>query len=414
MTPKIEKLQKEFDEAKASLETLRSRSAEDITDADAHNKEYETALSRAESIKASLEAELKAVKTLDSTASLFAELNGLSKAEEAVKVRGAAKDSGDWFFHYLRSRDNADSREVLSRSATLVTSTTSSGLIPYAISGDVTRYKDAERYLMNAFGVQSVVNGQGWRVRTESGGVTVAAQANEGDDVGGSNTLAVVYETVTPATYAGSIKLSLQAMNDTTPGAAELNMASLVREYAIKTDTVVCAAFKAACSYTGSWNVNDINTTAATAAQKILEALYGAADSVYSNSGSHADTLFLSPDVRRWLATRVDTTGAPVFPMLNPSNRNGTAGGANWNDGIQIAGLDVVIDPRFATSTAIVGARRYGQVYESMYPTISAWTPSTLTQEIAYAGELATRFDAKGFIKILDIDGNSGATPNTV
>jgi hypothetical protein len=138
-----------------------------------------------------------------------------------------------------------------------------------------------------------------------------------------------------------------------------------------------------------------------------------AADTVFNQCKREADTVWVSLAVKSWLAALADSTGRPAFPSIAPWNAMGTQDRiAALDSGLTIGGLKIVVEPHFASDTFIVGCSQFGEVYESMYPTLQAWVPATLGQEIAVSGELGTYFRPEGFVRLIDSDGNNAATPN--
>jgi HK97 family phage major capsid protein len=405
MNKKVEALKAEFDKITESVAAIHNRALESNTDlTEQDEQDIATMLTRADEIKPLVEAELTRANKLTDVAAVFARVNGVTaSAKEDAPKADAKKYMSTLIRSHLGDRNASEHLRALD----VVESGTSAGLIPYTIQGDIINFSRARRQTINSLQNFPVPNGSSFKRRVLTSGTTmVDAQGSENTEVA-TGYPTVAYVDVTPATYAGGIRLSLQALNDTSPNAADLWLQDVTTAYANKTNTVVAAALKAAATTTASCNVSGAT------ASSVMRALMTASDLVLSNYGEEADTIWVSTDVKTWLATLAGSDGHLVFPIINPNNRDGSvARVGSLNSGLTIGGLNVVVEPHFASSTFIVGNSRGGEVYESMYPTIEAWNVPTLAKEIAIAGELATYFRAEAFVEMVDNDGSIGATPN--
>lgn len=400
MSKKLDTLKAEFEQINSAVSAIHNRAdteARDLTEQE--EADVNSLLNRATEIKPLVESEIAQATKLNDVASIFARANGTTEVATKTEVVKASD--------YVRAAVGDQGAATKVRALDVVTSSTSAGLIPYTIQGEIIDFTVARRQTINSLQYFPVPNGSSFKRRVLATGTTVVgAQGSESSEVAtGSPTL--TYVDVTPATYAGGIRLTLQALNDTTPNVADVWLAHATKHYANVTNTVVAAALKAAATTTASCNVS--GATAST----VMRALMGASDTILAAYGEEADTIWCSTDVKTWLATLAGSDGHLIFPILNPANRDGTvARVGSLNSGLSIGGLNVIVEPHFASSTFIVGCSKAGEVYESMYPRIEAWVVPTLEKEFAIAGELATYFRAEGFVEMVDNDGNSSATPN--
>lgn len=404
----IQTKEAEFDEVRSAIEAISTRATaegRDLTDDEV--TESDALFVRANSIKATLEAEYAKRKALADTAATFGKFANLPAAPASVRAEGI-KDPAEWFMHYCRANGRMQDQASVRALAT-VTSSQSPGLLPYTIQGDIIKFVDAQRRTIDSLNYFSMPAGATFKRRVQSGAGSVDSHAEGTADLT-SGQVTVSYVDVTPTVYAGGIKLNLESDWYTSPEAAALNFQSIVEQYAIKTNTVVAAALKSAASSTVPCPVSGATP------QSVIKAIMTAADLVYANSKQEADTIWCTPDVKTWLATLVGSDGQFAFPMLSANNRDGSADRiGSLNSGLSIGGLRLVVDPMFPSSdprTFIVGSSKFGEVYEETFGTIEAYTPSSLQREIVLAGRLATYFRSEGFIKLVDTDGNTGATPN--
>lgn len=404
MHKKLEDLRAEFDKVKSAVEEIHNRATTEQRDlSEQEDADVNTLLTRADELKPLIEAEVNKVNKLNDVAGVFARVNGATETRSTKEV-----DKKVATVNFIRAfaRGESNAYDHL-RALDVVNSATSAGSIPYTITGGIIDFTQAPRKTIDSLQHFAIPNGSSFKRRVLTGDSTaIAAQGAESTEIASGNpTLA--YVDVTPATYAGGVRLTLQALNDTDPNAASLWLSHAFKQYARRTNTVVAAALKSAATTTGT--LNNSGATAGT----ITDALYKAADTIYNACGQEADTIWVSLDVKTWLASRVDSSGALIFPQMQAMNRNGSVDRVGaLNSGLSIGGMNVVVEPHFANSTFIVGCSQFGEVYESMYPQLEAWVVPTLEKEIAIAGELATYFRSEGFVRLVDNDGNSAATPN--
>lgn len=408
MNPRLDALQKQFDQAAELISTINTRATDaGRTELDeTEQADYDKALERANDLKARIEKE-KATDTLFANvakANTVVIETGTEVVTRATEI--TLKDAADFALTQLGASlptAQASQAAMKLRTLTSVTSASSSGSLRENIVGDIIRFVDAKRRTVDSFGVTQMPAGADFTVLVQGTHTnTVAIQANEGDAITSNAMPTLTKVTVNHDTYAGGAAMTLQSLYFPVPNSAELWAQVAAEDYAMKTDAVVCAAFKAAATNTLSY--------AATTGESLINALGEAALGVYTESKAEADTIWMTPDVANWLRGIHLDSGEPYFPMINPMNRDGVSPGFDTFKGVQIGGLDVVIDPNFATSTFIVGARRYGRVYEFMYPELQAWDIEHLLKYVAIAGELGTYFRPEGFVKLIDSD---GATPNS-
>ena len=402
MSKKLENLRAEFDQITKAVESIHNRATSEDRDlSETEDADITKLYARADELKPQIETEVANANKLSDVASIFARANGT--ADKPQNSKPEVKPSE----YLLRALNGTQVVDDKIRALDVVESGTSAGLVPYTIQGGIIDFFTAPRQTIDSLTRFPVPNGSSFKRRVLARGTTVVgAQGSENSEVA-TGSATVTYVDVTPATYAGAIRLTIQALNDTTPNVEDIWMGYVAKEYAVATNTVVAAALRTAATY--EVTCNNASATAGT----VMYAIMAAADTVYSAYGQEADTIWVSQDTKSWLAALIGSDGHLVFPMLNPQNRDGSTGNiGSLTSGLSIGGLKVVVDPHFASSTFIVGCSAAGEVYESMYPTIQAWVPSTLAKEVAIAGELATYFRSEGFVKLVDRDGNAAATPN--
>lgn len=415
MNTRLEALRAAFNDAKASYDSLVERaSSPDLSDDERAELEtqIDEAHSRAIALKPQIDKELQRNDDLSSVASLFAKVpvSPVSTPAPVARATGnPVKESGDYAFNFVRTlfaNTPYANGDQLSRALSVVNSSASPGLLPYSIVGDIIKFTDARRYAIDSLNLFPVPAGGAFKRRVYSSSTGIVAPSPENTDLGANGYPTVDYVDVSTATYAGGVRITLEADNFTDPSAGDLLLNDLYEQYAIKTDTVVAAALKAAATVSQPLPVSGATP------KTFMDSVMYAADYVYSQCKKRADTIWCTPDVRRFIATLCGSDGHFAFPFENPQNRDGGADGVAWQAGLHVGELRVVVEPNFASSTFIVGCSQFGEVYESMFGVLSATQPSTLSREVALAGRLGTYFRSEGFVEMVDTDGSSSATPN--
>lgn len=392
------------EEDSATFETLKARMAEIAPDLAKLRQEDEL-----------LNAHSPVLLDATSSAPSVKEVIEQPQNKEQIKTREMTKKDVVNFYtnvglaaFYHNGKAMADAQEevnMLARDLSVVTSSLAPGLLPYTVSDVIYNFSDATRYFINTVGHNPVPPGASWRYRVEtdasSGGV--AKQNTENTEVA-TATLDVQYVEVGHDTYAGAIRVTVQADAFTDPDAAERNMAMIARRYAKVTEAAVVAAFINALD--DQWEVDSLSS--ASEWKDIAGAVLDASDKVYANSGDFADTIWVDNKTKNLLLALQGDDKRPLFAVQGLENANGSGTGATGLS-FNIMGLPVKVCPTLPDNTFIVGARKYAQVFETMYGRLEATQPSTLSREIALAGELGTVFRPEGFYGIWYA---GGATPN--
>lgn len=408
-TNRLNQLLKRWNENKEKLEAIETANEGADLTAD-EQAEVDALMAVANELKPLIEKARADSDLLSSVAAMNVSVTEAKKeTTDEKELTAVGRDSrivgaADYLFNFLRYEAFNDQNAGMKlRALQSVASSSSPGFLPYTIVGDVLSFIDANRYVINSLRRFPVPAGsQFLRQVVSNTRHTFGVQVNEGDEISSVAFPTVSLVTVQHDTIASGLSISIQAEAFNSPSLMDAHLRWLAEDYAIKTDAYVAAALKAAVT-TG------ITGDSTDTPGEIIATIYQAADLVYATSKTQADTIWVSPSVRSWLATRVGSDGHPAFPTIAPNNRMGTQSGAvNWT--MNVAGLDVVVGPSFATDTFIVGASRYGEVYESQYPLMRAAVPRTLTTEVAMSGEIGTYFRPEAFVKIVDTD--SSATPN--
>lgn len=388
--PRLAVLQDEFTAKRAFLDGLDQLAADEKRDLkEEERSDYDAAVTRMEAI----EADIRVINQRQQRFDAVAEVTQRSTPAvtnprierpsmgEQIKIRALhslGKDDGQY--------------ETLQR--VLQHGTVSEGLSTSTVEGDLIAFVDANRYAVNASRRLPMPDNHAktFQRPRKSGTTSVDIQTNEGD-VLASATANVTSDTITKATYGGTVALSEQEIDWTEPAMLQVTVEDLAEQYAIKTDDVLCTAIETASTASAA------TTLSLTAAADVAVKAIGAAASVaYGTSKKMPDTLFCAPDRFFYLATLPAGDGRLAFPMANVTNSSGSnsPGVRSWN-GFEIMGLRVVVDPNFTAGFLAVAASSLIEVYEQNKGLLQIAAPSTLETVIAYRGYFATNVYSQGF-----------------
>ena len=261
-------------------------------------------------------------------------------------------------------------------------STDTTGLLPTPIVGPVVNLIDASRPLISSLGGAKALGGipgsQFTRPKIAQH-VTVGPQAGEKTQLP-SQKMVIGSVPFNKQTYGGTVDISRQDIDWTSPSAWDILVTDLANVYAIQTETAVAADFLAKASGTAVVvATNDLKgwTTA----------LYTAAYHSYQASYRMPDRIWCSLNVWAALGSLVD-----VARNVNPPNGNlDTAMGSSELASFRgdILGLPRIVVPTLAPGTCIVGSSSAYEAYEEVIGLLSVVEPSILGVTVAYGGYVA-------------------------
>ena len=235
------------------------------------------------------------------------------------------------------------------------------GILPTPIVGSVVNLIDANRPLISSLGGANPLGGISGATFTRpkiTQHSLVGVQAGEKTQLP-SQKMVITPVSFTKATYGGTVDISRQDIDWTSPGAWDILVRDLANVYAVQTETAVAAAFKAAATHAAV--VVATNTLA-----DWSKALYLAAADSYVNGLMMPDRIWCSLDVWAALGSLVDVARV-VFPPDPTDGGDLEIGGASLGSFRgDILGLPRIVVPTFAAGTAIVGPSALFEVYEEV------------------------------------------------
>jgi hypothetical protein len=345
------------------------------------------------------EATIPAVEATIPTAPIFAQAKRKFAMPSAGEYLAAMHAGGDTFFNVNAAYKEAvrDQQTALQAAAGDVLTTDTPGLLPVPVLGPVFQDLNFVRPVVTAFGARSMPNTPSKTfVRPTITTHTSAATQTEGSAVS-ATTMVIASNTVTKSTVAGQVTLTMQDMDFTDPASMNIILNDLAGEYLIKTDDIAADALVAGKTASGStWTVTADNPTS------LIDSLYDAAREITEDSNYFPTHLCVSPDVWGKLGAQLDGSKRPVLGYTTNGvigqNSIGRVGGLQYT-GMDVMGLQLVVDNNFANGTMLVVYAPGFEIYEAQQGVLSIANPSTLSRTFSYYGYFSTFVAKSSFIQ---------------
>jgi hypothetical protein len=285
----------------------------------------------------------------------------------------------------------AKSQTALQAASAENLTTDTPGLLSNIVLGPVFQNYNFIRPLVSGIGVRAMPAApQKTFIRPIITQHTSAAVQTEGDQVD-SQKMTLSANSVTKSTVAGSIFISQQDMDFTSPEAMNTILTDLSGQYMKATDTLACTATNAAKQTSGfTWTVTAGNPTS------LMNALYGCAFNISNSTNLFATHLICSVDVWQKLGGQLDNTNRPLFPAIGApgligQNTLGAGSAASWS-GMNPMGLEILVDGNLAAGTMLVVHAPAVEFYEQVRGIMSVDNPDLLGRTFTYYGYFATFF----------------------
>jgi HK97 family phage prohead protease len=345
------------------------------------------------------EATIPAVEATIATAPIFAQAKRKFVMPTAGEYMAAMHAGGDTFHNVNAAYKEAvrDQQTALQAAAGDVLTTDTPGLLPVPVLGPVFQDLNFVRPVVTAFGARSMPNTPSKTfVRPTITTHTSAATQTEGSAVS-ATTMVIASNTVTKSTVAGQVTLTMQDMDFTDPASMNIILNDLAGEYLIKTDDIAADALVAGKTASGStWTVTADNPTS------LIDSLYDAAREITEDSNYFPTHLCVSPDVWGKLGAQLDGSKRPVLGYTTNGvigqNSIGRVGGLQYT-GMDVMGLQLVVDNNFANGTMLVVYAPGFEIYEAQQGVLSIANPSTLSRTFSYYGYFSTFVAKSSFIQ---------------
>jgi HK97 family phage prohead protease len=312
----------------------------------------------------------------------------------------AAMHAGGDTFHNVNAAYKEavrDQQTALQAAAGDVLTTDTPGLLPVPVLGPLFQDLNFVRPVVSAFGARSMPNTPSKTfIRPTITTHTSAATQTENSAVS-ATTMVIASNTVTKTTVAGQVTLTMQDMDFTDPASMNLILNDLAGEYLIATDNIAADNLVSGKTASGStWTVTADNPTS------LINALYDAAREITEDSNYFPTHLCVSPDVWEKLGSQLDGSKRPILGYTTNGvigqNSIGRVGGLQYT-GMDVMGLQLVVDNNFASGTMLVVYAPGYEIYEAQQGVLSIANPSTLSRTFSYYGYFATFVAKSSFIQ---------------
>jgi HK97 family phage prohead protease len=317
----------------------------------------------------------------------------------AAEYLAAMHAGGDTFHNVNAAYKDAvrNQQTALQAAAGDILTTDTPGLLPVPVLGPLFQDLNFVRPVVTAFGARAMPNTPSKTfVRPTITTHTSAATQTEGAAVS-ATTMVIASNTVTKTTVAGQVTLSVQDIDFTDPASLNLVLNDLAGEYLIATDNIAADNLVAGKTASGStWTVTADNPTS------LINALYDAAREITEDSNYFPTHLCVSPDVWEKLGAQLDGSKRPILGYTTNGvigqNSIGRVGGLAYT-GMDVMGLNLVVDNNFASGTMLVVYAPGYEIYEQQRGLMSVENPSTLGRTFSYYGYFATFVAKSSFIQ---------------
>jgi hypothetical protein len=304
--------------------------------------------------------------------------------------------AGGFVVDYLRAhgimergaRDEAAAARLAQAYAMRADQTTADtpGLLPQPIVGGVVNVIDANRPLITSLGGARPLGnipGTQFSRPTITQHVQVGKQTGEKQPLP-SRKMSIQQIPFVKETHGGSVDISRQDIDWTSPAAWDILIQDLADVYAEETEGVVADKFTAGA--TGTPVVVGAADEVPTLGEWTI-ALYTAAMRSYNSGKRMPDRVWCSLDVWAALGSLVDVQRV----VMTQDGDNDTAAGASSLASFRgdVLGLPRIVVPMFSDGTCIIGPSSLFEAYEDVIGLLSVIEPSILGVEVAYGGYLA-------------------------
>ena len=282
------------------------------------------------------------------------------------------------------------------------------GLVPTPVVQPLYDDIDALRPIVSALGARSMPDAGSTFLRPKIANHSgVAAQSSELAAVNTAD-FDLSNVTFTKKTFAGTLLLSEQVIDWSTPSMLQAAVNDLAGQYGLATEDYVVDQMAAAIT-----NTQEVIVTDATSSSEFIADMYTAAASIATTGNYFPNALVVSPAKWAVLGSLVDGNGRPLFPQAAPSNSAGLL-----PDGVTAAngnplGLNLVVSNQIGTQA--IGNKtateyywlmntRGVEVYENYKGFLQVASATTLGLQVTVRGYFAAEVLDVNMIRVLGPD----------
>lgn len=275
-------------------------------------------------------------------------------------------------------------RTVLQAAAGDQITTDTPGLLNQMVLGPLVQDLNFVRPVVQAVGARAYPDGGAQKTFIRPTITTHTAAGVQSTELSAvtAQTMVIAANTISKTTIAGSVFLSVQDTDFTSPAAMQQILTDLMGEAMYASDNLCADALLTAASASGTWDLT---------AADLVKSIYDAAADISNGRNWFPTHMLVSPDVWAQLGSAVDSTGSPLFPFvggaLTGMNRLGSSQATSWNG--NPLGLELVVDSNFSPKTMVITRLNTGngdafEYYEAQRGMMSVEVPSKLGREFSY------------------------------
>ena len=269
------------------------------------------------------------------------------------------------------------------------------GLLPVPVVGDVVNTIDASRPFITSVGARSMGGIPGLKFTRPkiTQHVAVGKQALEKTELP-SRKMTIGSIDFLKETYGGTVNVSRQAIDWTSPSAWDALVRDLADVYAAETENAVADAFAAAVTASVTADTADLAGW--------VKALYEAAAMCYAGGAAAGTTAMGKLPNRLWMSVDMWAAFGSLVDQARVILNPGALGSGDLTSFAgDMLGVPRIVVPALPAGTAVLGPSDGYEVYEETIGLLTAVEPSILGVEVAYGGYLAYgMINADQFCKI--------------
>jgi HK97 family phage prohead protease len=329
--------------------------------------------------------EAAAAEEVTPTAPLPAQPRREFRMPSAAEYLAAYHIGGDTFRKVnaaYKEAANAN-RTVLQAAAGDEVTTDVDGLLPVPVLGPVFQDINYIRPFVSAIGARAYPDGGAQKTFIRPTITTHTEVAEQASELGsfGARTMVINDNVVQKKTFAGTVTISAQTMDFTSPAAMQQILNDLMGQYMIVTDNFAVDSFVTASTTIGQWDGT---------AEDLILFLYGAARDISNGSNFFPTHILMGADAWAKLGSTVDADKRPLFPAvgapgLGGYNTLGAGNVTNWSTTNPL-GLQIIVDSNVAPKTMVVFHAPAAEYYEQVRGLMSVEVPSKVAREFTYYG----------------------------
>lgn len=379
-------IRRKFEQARDRAQALAKKS--DLTETE--EKELADQLDRAESLKAELDEEEARDKRLEALGEVSRSIPMPGTVVVNQRPEPAKLTAGEYFALTAQLLNGGiEQDEFLDRAAAYHdvdratgVSADVAGILPVPIVGPIIDTFDPMRKVWASFQSRTMPpGGKTFERPFVTQHVSVGTQAAEGDDLSSQKFL-LDSDTVTKATIGGTLEVSRQMQDWTTPEALGLVVDDFLKVYARYTETLAIAHLATVATATSLWDP----ASTASIVKSFVDGVLAVGTSL--DNDDVPLTLWLDTASAALLAAPTGATDRTVWSIVKEAL-----------EAIE-ADMNVVVSRRLPADTRVIGAGGLIESYEQRHGLLSMVKPTNLTTDISYSGYVAFHGVADGFVSL--------------